>query len=104
MISFLKNLFTNKNEALKDILASKPFLVDVRSAQEFNSGHVKGSVNIPVGTVIANINKFKNKNHVVVFCRSGSRSSMAKEILQQNGIANVTNGGTWNNVNNLLNS
>ncbi len=104
MISFIKNLFTDNSVALKEVLNSKPFLVDVRSPQEFNAGHVKGSVNIPVGTVIANISKFKNKNHIVVFCRSGSRSSMAKDILINNGITNVTNGGTWVKINNLINS
>jgi rhodanese-related sulfurtransferase len=42
--------------------------------------------------------KFKNKKNIIVFCRSGGRSSQAKNILQQNGFTNVINGGTWNNV------
>jgi len=33
-----------------------------------------------------------------VFCRSGNRSGQAKMILEQNGIKNVVNGGTWQNV------
>ena len=103
MISFIKNLFFNNSESLKSILTTKPFLVDVRTEQEFNSGHVKGSINIPVGTVIDNINKFKNKQHIVVFCRSGNRSSMAKNILIKNGITNVTNGGSWQKINELMN-
>ena len=77
---------------------------DVRSAQEFNSGHVKGSVNIPVGTVIANISKFKNKKQIVVFCRSGSRSAVAKELLNKHGILNVTNGKTWAKINHQINN
>lgn len=77
---------------------------DVRSAQEFNSGHVKGSVNIPVGTVIANIDKFKNKKQIVVFCRSGNRSALAKELLNKHGILNITNGKTWVKINHLINN
>ena len=103
MINALKKLFSNnQNDLLPEILAQKPFLVDVRTKEEFDCGHVKGSVNIPLGTVLANINKFKNKNHIVVFCKSGGRSSMAKEILQKNGITNVTNGDTWVKVNHLI--
>jgi rhodanese-related sulfurtransferase len=48
------------------------------------------------------IAKFKNKKHIVVFCRSGSRSSQAKAILEKNGFTNVINGGTWQNVSGLV--
>jgi rhodanese-related sulfurtransferase len=46
--------------------------------------------------------KFKGRKSVVVFCRSGARSSQAKGFLDQQGIPNVFNGGTWNNVQQLL--
>ncbi len=77
---------------------------DVRSAQEFNSGHVKGSVNIPVGTVIANISKFKNKKQIVVFCRSGSRSAVTKELLNKHEILNVTNRKNLVKIKHLINN
>jgi phage shock protein E len=64
---------------------------------------VSGSVNIPLDTVPTQLTKFKNKNNIVVFCRSGNRSGQAKTILEQNGFANVVNGGTWQNVYSLLN-
>ncbi|CEN47472.1 Rhodanese domain protein (fragment) [Capnocytophaga canis] len=44
------------------------------------------------------MSKFKNKKNIVVFCRSGARSSQAKSILEQNGFQNVINGKTWQNV------
>lgn len=103
MINALKSLFSNnQNESLTEILAQKPFLVDVRTKEEFECGHVKGSINIPLGTIIANLNKFKNKNHIIVFCKSGGRSSMAKDILHANGISNVTNGETWVKIKGLI--
>ena len=83
---------------LKAIIDESAFLVDVRTAGEFAEGHVKGSVNIPLPTVQAQLEKFKNRKNIVVFCRSGARSSQAKSILEQNGITNVVNGGTWSNV------
>lgn len=83
---------------LKNIISEGAFLVDVRTPMEFAEGHVKGSVNIPLNIVTSQLAKFKNKKNIVVFCRSGGRSSQAKSILEQNGFTNVINGGTWNHV------
>lgn len=83
---------------LKNVISEGAFLVDVRTPMEFAEGHVKGSVNIPLNNVASQLAKFKNKKNIVVFCRSGSRSSQAKSILEQNGFTNVINGGTWNHV------
>lgn len=83
---------------LKTIIDEGAFLVDVRTPGEFNSGHVKGSVNIPLDSIPNQLNKFKDKKNIIVFCRSGMRSSQAKNILQQNGFTNVVNGGTWDVV------
>ena len=77
-------------------------MVDVRTPGEFNSGHVKGSVNIPLDSLTQQMAKFKNKKNIIVFCRSGNRSSQAKTILEQNGFTNVVNGGTWEHVNQFV--
>ncbi len=99
-MSFLNFLFGGGDTVdLKSLIDEGAFLVDVRSPGEFASGHVKGSVNIPLDTVQNQLSKFKNKKHIIVFCRSGNRSGMAKNILEQNGFKNVVNGGTWDRVN-----
>ncbi len=84
---------------LGKIINDDAFLVDVRTSGEFAEGHVKGSVNIPVDSVPSQLEKFKNKKNIIVFCRSGARSGMAKSILEQNGFNNVINAGTWESVN-----
>jgi phage shock protein E len=104
MFEIFKNLFTKTDgNSLSEILSENPFLVDVRSKEEFNSGSCKGAVNIPVDQIQNQLSKFKDKKNIVVFCRSGMRSSQAKAILERNGISNVTNGGTWEKVSRLLN-
>jgi rhodanese-related sulfurtransferase len=100
MFGFLKNLFGG--EDITEKLKEGAFLVDVRSPQEFDGGHVKGSVNIPLDRVANSLEKFKNKKNIIVFCRSGNRSSQAKSILEKNGFTNVTNGDTWQSVNQQL--
>ncbi len=92
------------NPELAKIVKSGAYLVDVRTPEEFAAGHVKGSVNIPLDAIPQNLSKFKGKSHIVVFCRSGNRSGQAKAFLNQNGFGNVINGGTWQDINDILNS
>ncbi len=104
MFGIFKNIFSKTDTTqMKDIISKGAFLVDVRTPAEFSEGHVNGSVNIPLDQVQNQLAKFKNKENIVVFCRSGNRSSQAKSILEQNGFTNVTNGGTWQDVNQIIN-
>ena len=103
-MGFFNKLFgkTNTTENLRTLVKEGAFLVDVRSSSEFLGGHVKGSTNIPLDQVLSQLSKFREKAQIVVFCRSGMRSSQAKSVLQQNGFTNVTNGGTWQDINALI--
>ena len=102
-MGFLSNLFGGQSTSnLKSIIDEGAFLVDVRTQSEFAEGHVKGSVNIPLDTIANNLQKFSNKKNIIVFCRSGNRSGQAKVILENNGVKNVTNGGTWLDVNKFV--
>lgn len=103
MLNFLKNLFNPAPKPDLQLLINEgAFLVDVRSPKEFAQSKINGSVNIPLDSIPSQIHKFKNKKHIIVFCRSGNRSSMAKSILKRNGFTNVANGGSFNNVNQFV--
>lgn len=103
MFGIFKNLLSTDNKKLAEAIKNGAFLVDVRTSFEFSGGSVKGAVNIPLDSLANHLAKFKNKKSIVVFCRSGNRSSQAKSILEQNGFQNVINGGTWKNVNQIVN-
>jgi phage shock protein E len=99
MFQIFKNIFSQSGGAnLEAIINKGAYLVDVRTPSEFSQEHVKGSVNIPLDKIPTQLAKFKDKENIVVFCRSGSRSGQAKSILENNGFSNVVNGGTWQNV------
>ena len=87
---------------MTELISAGAFLVDVRTPEEFESGHVHASVNIPLDEVTDRLDEFSGKDHIIVFCRSGSRSGMAKAILAQAGLTNVTNGGTWEDVKQII--
>lgn len=103
-MGFFSNIFGGSgiDENLTTLINEGAFLVDVRTSAEFSGGHVKSSVNIPLDMVQNQLAKFKDKNHIIVFCRSGNRSAQAKSILESNGFTNVTNGGTWEDINQIL--
>jgi phage shock protein E len=83
---------------MDNLIKKDAFLVDVRTEAEFAEGHVNESTNIPLDQVASHLEKFKGKEQIIVFCRSGNRSGQAKMILEQNGFKNVINGGTWQDV------
>lgn len=84
---------TDQNTAKEEnIDFEKAFIVDVRTPAEFKNGSFTGAVNIPLSTVEQNIQQFKGKEQVVVFCKSGTRAGKAMNILEENGISTVING------------
>ncbi len=74
-------------------------VVDVREDHEWEMGHGKNSINIPLSRFQKELPKLtKHKNEkIVLVCASGGRSSMAMSILQANEFKDVTNGGPWTN-------
>lgn len=64
-------------------------LVDVRTAEEFASGHIAGAVNIPVQELGSRLAEIGKDRPVVVYCRSGSRSAQAASILDDAGYSGV---------------
>lgn len=82
-------------DALKKIKAGKAYLVDVRTPEEFNSGHLKFAKNIDYNgkefkTQIAQLDKSKP---VYLYCRSGNRSGKAADTLATLGFASYYNIG-----------
>lgn len=70
-------------------------IIDVRTKGEFVSGHIGGSVNIPLQNLDNHLSKLKKDKPVITCCASGMRSASAKNILLANGFKNVHNGGGW---------
>ncbi len=83
---------------------SETSIVDVRTTEEFSNSRVEGSVNIPLNLVPENIKTLKKMQPLVLCCAAGVRSGQAMEFLKSNGLNQVYNGGSWQDVENMLNS
>jgi len=64
-------------------------LIDVRTPEEFASGHIQNAINISVETLQARLDEVPGGTPVVVYCRSGNRSASAAQILIENGYQQV---------------
>jgi len=76
--------------------ATDPLWIDVRTAEEYQAGHVAEAVNIPyteIGERIGEVTEDKDAM-VYVYCRSGRRSGIARETLMELGYTNVINLGS----------
>lgn len=72
-------------------IESAPFILDVRSAQEFKEGFIPGAVNIPYDELEKRLAELPadRASEVVVYCRSGRRAVIAEEILLAAGFSDV---------------
>ena len=103
MINTLKKLFgMGPKVDFTELMKQGAQIIDVRSPGEFNGGHIKGSVNIPLQSFQAGIGKIKKDKPVITCCASGMRSASAKNILQSMGYQNVHNGGGWSSLQSKL--
>lgn len=105
MIDTLKNIFgfgpkTDYSKLLKDGAT----IIDVRTKAEFNSGHIKGSKNVPLNSLGQSLKKIGHKDKpVITCCASGMRSASAKNFLKSAGFNEVYNGGGWRSLESKLN-
>lgn len=90
--SFAEVTDISQAELMQRIKASHAQLIlDVRSPEEYNEGHIPGAINIPhnqVGSHLSEIISHKN-NEVVLYCRSGKRAAIAADTLQSAGFSKL---------------
>ena len=95
-MTFIKNLFgMGMPLDFADLVKKGATIIDVRSKGEYQGGHIKGSINIPLDVLKNNLSKLKNENPIITCCASGMRSASAKSLLKSNGFEEVHNGGGW---------
>ena len=85
---------------LKKIKAGKAYLVDVRTPEEFNSGHLEYATNINYNSpdFKAQIARLDKKKPVYLYCRSGNRSGKASDTLKTLGFTTFYNIGGFENL------
>lgn len=72
-------------------------IIDVRTEKEYKEGHLKNAINIPHSEIREKINAHvKDKEEkIILYCRSGRRSAIAKKILEEMGYKNIIDAGAY---------
>ena len=96
-MSWLSNLFGDG--AIKQAIRQGAVIIDLRTAYEFDQGHIPHALNIPVDRIKANIQRIKSfRKPVILCCSSGNHCWEAADILRSAGIEQVINGGNWQSL------
>ncbi|WP_462157516.1 rhodanese-like domain-containing protein [Pseudoalteromonas sp. GB56] len=79
-----------QQQLLVDRFEAQPMqLLDVRSSEEYQQGHIKGAINISFDVISEHAAKLDKDQPIVVYCRSGRRAGIAIETLQQLGFTKL---------------
>lgn len=89
-----------RRQAQAQAPSARVLYVDVRTPEEFASGHVAGAVNIPHDQMEARWREIAahQGDSVVVYCRTGRRSGLAIDVLREKGFARLENGGGFDQL------
>jgi phage shock protein E len=97
-MSWLSDIFGGGGK-IKQALRDGAVVIDLRTAYEFDQGHVPRALNIPIDRIRANIGRIEDlRKPVILCCATGDHCWEATNILLEAGITRVINGGDWRSV------
>jgi rhodanese-related sulfurtransferase len=103
MINTIKSLLGMGPQVnFAQLLKEGAVILDVRTKSEYQQGHIKGSINVPLNNLSNHYSKLKKDKAIITCCASGMRSAQAKSILKSNGFSEVHNGGGWSSLQSKL--
>lgn len=77
------------SEEISEIIQDKSvIIIDVRTAEEYKTGHVEGAINIPYDEIEKKVN-YDKEQAIAVYCRTGVRSSEAAKTLEKMGYTKI---------------
>ena len=76
---------------IENLLKNKEFLLDVREEYEYQNGHIKGAINLPLREILEKKDTLPKDKDIYVYCRSGHRSADAVNFLKSLGFEKVHN-------------
>ncbi len=90
------------DEGLGKKIAKGAVILDVRTETEYGTGHVKGSVNISLGTIRERYVELDTSKTYITYCSHGLRSVKAESILKEKGFKKVYNGGALSDIEEII--
>jgi phage shock protein E len=98
----MKLLFQIVVISLFSIFSHALTVIDVRTLDEWNSGHLESAINIEWQNITSIQSNIPKNEEIYLYCRSGNRSGKATKILLDAGYTNVINAGSIKEASSLL--
>ena len=83
------------NKNIEGQVSKGAIILDVRTSIEFESGHIEGSINIPLGQIRERYKELDPSKTYITTCSHGLRSIKVEHLLKERGFQHVSNGGAW---------
>lgn len=80
---------------LQELIMTGGQLIDVRSTMEYNQGALKGAKNMPIDSIHYSLNSIDKEKPVLLYCRTGKRSGLVKNLFDTLGFDQVHNIGSY---------
>jgi phage shock protein E len=96
-MSWLSDIFGSRQ--INQAFRQGAVIIDLRTAYEYDQGHIPDSINIPVDRIKANIERIKTfRKPIILCCSTGDHCWEAANILRNAGVQSVINGGNWQSL------
>lgn len=103
-LSYRAYRFFNLDKHLNEKIIKGAVILDVRTKWEFEQGHLKDAINIPLSHLHKGEIPFDTTQTIITCCSHGLRSIKAAKLLQQRGYKNACNGGAWEDLGEIINT
>lgn len=94
-LSYRTYCYATLDNGLATKIASGAILLDVRTEEEYKTGHIEGSINISLGTIRERYLELDPNKTYITTCSHGLRSVKVEKLLKERKFKHVYNGGAW---------
>ncbi|MNU24467.1 Thiosulfate sulfurtransferase PspE precursor [compost metagenome] len=94
--------YTTMTKGLDKLIERGAVILDVRTPQEYATGHIEGSVNISLGAIRERYTELDTATTYITVCSHGLRSVKVQQLLQERGFRHVYNGGAWADLEQMI--
>ncbi len=101
-ISYRIFRFATLDNGLENKIANDAVILDVRTETEFKTGHIKGSINIALGSIRERYVELDTSKTYITCCSHGLRSVKVESLLKERGFKKVYNGGGWSELKEIV--
>jgi rhodanese-related sulfurtransferase len=94
--------YATMTKGLDQLIRRGAVILDVRTPQEYATGHIEGSVNTSLGTLRERYTELDKSRTYITVCSHGLRSVKVQQLLEERGFKHVYNGGAWADLEHVI--